>query len=258
MTNKIRLQNQKTKPNLSSRKRGIVAFIIDHFALTFLIVSMAFLALGTDFLNVPNFSKITATMIAIILLGLLLYFGKDSIKGISIGKWIMGIMVRDKDNPELVPSFGKLLFRNIFLIIWPVEFIVLAASEEKKRLGDKLAKTIVVKNPNKPSKTPRIITLASVGIILISFLILFTGSAMKRSDAYKVAIENIEQNQSILKETGGITGYGMMPTRSIKINNGFGQAELEIKVLGTNKALNISVYLTKEPNGKWELIELNK
>ncbi len=113
------------------------------------------------------------------------------------------------------------------------------------------------KNPNKPSKTPRIITFVSVGIIFITFLILFTGSAMKRSDAYKVVIENIEQNQSILKETGGITGYGMMPTGSIKINNGFGQAELEIKVLGTNKTLNISVYLTKEPNGNWELIELN-
>lgn len=250
--------NQKIKLNLSSRKRRIAAFIIDHFTMTFLIVSIVFLALGTDFLNVPNFSKITATIIAVLLLGFALYFGKDSIKGISIGKWIMGIMVRDKDNPELVPSFGKLLFRNIFLIIWPVEFIVLAASEEKKRLGDKTAKTIVVKNPNKPSKTARIITLASIVIVFITFLTLFTGSAIKSSDAYKVAIENIEQNQSILKETGGITGYGMMPTGRIEINNGFGQAELEIKVLGTNKDLNISVYLTKEPNGKWELIELNK
>jgi uncharacterized RDD family membrane protein YckC len=251
-------ENPDYQYQLSSRKRRIAAYIVDHFVITFLIIAISFLALGADFLNEPDFNNITATLLVVMLVGFFLYFGKDSIKGISIGKWIFGIMVRDEENPEVVPSFGKLFIRNIFLIIWPVEFIVLASSNEKKRLGDNIAKTIVVKNPDKPSKTPRILALIGVAVIFMTFMIVFIGSAMKSSDAYKIAVENIEQNQNIIDETGGIEGYGLMPTGSININNGYGEAQLEIKVLGNHKDINVGVYLTKQPNGKWELIEMSK
>lgn len=244
--------------NLSSRKRRIAAFMIDHFVMTFLMVSIVFLALGPNFMDENNMGKMTTTMLAVMLPGFLIYFAKDSIKGISVGKWIMGIMVRDTSNSNEVPSFGRLLIRNLFIIIWPVEFIVLASSQEKKRLGDKTAKTIVVKNPNKPTKLPRILALVGVGIAFFTFTFLFAGSAMKNSDAYKVAITEIEKNEEILSETGGIKGYGMMPTGSINISNENGQAILEIKVLGNEKDLNVGVYLTKEPNGEWILIEMNK
>ncbi|AUC81602.1 RDD family protein [Lacinutrix sp. Bg11-31] len=243
---------------LSSRKRRIAAFLIDHFTITFLIVGIVFLLLGTDFMDENNFSNLITKMLPAMLVGFLLYFAKDSIKGISPGKWVMGIMVRDEKNPTEVPSIGRLFLRNLFLIIWPVEFIVLASSQEKKRLGDKTAKAIVVKNPNKPTKMPRILALVGIGIAFFTFTILFTGSAMKNSDAYKVAIIEIEQNEEILSEIGGIKDYGMMPTGSVNISNGYGEAQLEIKVLGNKKDLNVSVYLTKEPNGEWKLIELNK
>ena len=251
-------ENLEKEYILSSRKRRIAAFIIDHFTFTFLIVGIVFLSLGTDFMDENNFNNLTTKMLPTMIIGFVLYFAKDSIKGISPGKWIMGIMVRDESNPTEVPSFGRLLIRNLFLIIWPIEFIVLASSQEKKRLGDKTAKAIVVKNPNKPTKLPRILALAAVGIAFFTFTFLFVGSAMKNSDAYKVALTEIEKNEEILSETGGITGYGMMPTGNVSISNGNGQAQLEIKVLGNEKDLNVGVYLTKEPNGEWKLIELNK
>lgn len=118
---------------LSSRKRRIAAYIIDHFVLTFLIIATAFISLGTDFLNEPNFNTMTATLLAVLLPGFFLYFAKDSFKGISIGKWIMGIMVRDAGNPELVPPFGRLLIRNLPLIIWPIEVIVLATNKPREK-----------------------------------------------------------------------------------------------------------------------------
>jgi uncharacterized RDD family membrane protein YckC len=251
-------QNLEKEYILSSRKRRIAAFIIDHFTFTFLIVGIVFLSLGTDFMDENNLNNLTTKMLPTMIIGFVLYFAKDSIKGISPGKWIMGIMVRDESNPTEVPSFGRLLIRNLFLIIWPIEFIVLASSQEKKRLGDKTAKAIVVKNPNKPTKLPRVLALVGVGIAFFTFTFLFAGSAMKNSDAYKVAISEIEQNAEIISETGGIIGYGMMPTGNVSISNGNGQAQLEIKVLGNEKDLNIGVYLTKEPNGEWKLIELNK
>lgn len=244
--------------SLSSRKRRIAAFMIDHFVMTFLMVSIVFLALGPNFMDDNNLEKMTTTMLMVLIPGFLLYFAKDSIKGISLGKWIMGIMVRDTSNPDNIPSFGRLLIRNLFIIIWPIEFIVLASSKEKKRLGDKTSKTIVVKNSNKPKKLPRILALAGIGATFFTFTFLFAGTAMKNSGAYKVAIKEIEQNEEIITETGGITGYGMMPTGNVSISNGNGQAQLGIKVIGNKKDLNISVYLTKEPNGNWELIEMNK
>jgi uncharacterized RDD family membrane protein YckC len=251
-------ENLEKEYILSSRKRRIAAFLIDHFTFTFLIVGIVFLSLGTDFMDENNFNNLTSKMLPTMLIGFLIYFAKDSIKGISPGKWVMGIMVRDENNSTEVPSIGRLFIRNLFLIIWPIEFIVLASSQDKKRLGDKTAKVIVVKNSNKPTKLPRVLALFGIGIAFFTFIFLFTGSAMKSSDAYKVAVSEIEQNEEIISEIGGIKDYGMMPTGNINISNGLGKAQLQIKVIGNDKDLNVGVYLTKEPNGEWELIELNK
>ncbi|WP_299158346.1 RDD family protein [uncultured Tenacibaculum sp.] len=251
-------ENLEKEYVLSSRKRRIVAYIIDHFVMTFLIVGMVFLSLGTNFMDEDNLSNPMARILPTALVGFLLYFSKDSIRGISPGKWVMGIMVRNENNPNEIPSFGKLFVRNLFLIIYPVEFIVLVSSQEKKRLGDKNAKAIVVKNPNKPTKLPRILALVGIGITFFTFIFFFAGSAMKSSDAYKVAISEIGQNEEILSEIGGIKDYGMMPTGSLNISNGYGEARLNIRVIGNEKDINVRVYLSKEPNGKWELIELNK
>ena len=79
---------------------------------------------------------------------------------------------------------------------------------------------------------------------------------MKDSEAYKIAIKEIERNPEIVTESGGITGYGMMPGGNISISNGVGQAQLEIKVLGNEKDLNVRVYLSKEAGGEWELKEI--
>jgi uncharacterized RDD family membrane protein YckC len=243
---------------LSSRKRRIVAFMIDHLVLSFLLVFTVFIVLGPNFIDKENPSKMMTTMFAVMLPGFVLYFSKDSIKGMSLGKWIMGLMVRDEKNTNEIPSFGRLFLRNLFVVIWPIEFIVLATSDQKRRLGDKVAKTIVVKNPNKPTKLPRLLTLIGIGVFIFTFMLLFVGNTMKNSEAYKVAIIEIEKNEQIIKETGGIKGYGMMPKGNINISNGYGQALLKIDVLGNKKDLDISVYLEKQPNGKWNLIEMEK
>lgn len=242
----------------SSRKRRILAFLIDHSIMSFLIVSSIFISLGPNFMDENNPAKMVTTMLFVMIPGLILYFAKDSFKGISPGKWITAIMVRDDNNQNEIPSFGRLYLRNLFLIIWPVEFIVLATSNEKKRLGDKVTKSVVVKNPNKPTQLRRLLAMVGIGLIFFGFVFVFAGNAMKNSDAYKVATTEIEKNEQIITETGGIKGYGMLPTGNVNISNGHGQAQLEITVLGNTKDLNVSLYLEKEPNGEWKLIEMIK
>ena len=243
----------------SSRKRRIVAFLIDQFVMTFLMVLIVFILLGPNFMDENNPSKMMSTILFVMIPGFILYFAKDSYKGISLGKWIMGIMVRDENSNNEIPSIGRLFLRNLFIIIWPVEFIILATNDQKKRLGDSIAKTVVVKNPDKSSKIPRILTLFGVGITFFVLVFFIAGNAMKNSDAYKVATKEINQNKDIINEIGGIKGYGMMPNGNIsKSTNGQGQAQLEIKVLGNTKDITVSVYLEKEPNGQWKIIEMLK
>ena len=85
--------------SLSSRKRRIAAFLIDHFVMTFLLVSLTFMVLGP---NLENFdiTSVTITPYVIFMFPwFLLYFVKDSVKGISLGKWIIGITNHNSHNP---------------------------------------------------------------------------------------------------------------------------------------------------------------
>jgi uncharacterized RDD family membrane protein YckC len=242
---------------LSSRKRRIVAFIIDHFILTFLIVSSIFIFLGPSYLDNIDSGKTSSTILFGLLFGFGIYFSKDSFRGISPGKWIMGIMVRDEKNRNDIPTFGRLLLRNVFIIIWPIEFIVLALSDNKKRIGDIVAKTLVLKNPNKPEKLPRVLSLIGVGVVFFIFLFVFIGNSMKNSEAYKLSIQEIEKNSEIKEETGGIVGYGFMPTGAINVSGNEGQAQLEITVKGKLKDIDVTTYLESK-DGNWRLIELTK
>ena len=67
---------------------------------------------------------------------------KDIKNGQSKGKKIMRIAVRDLSNPKQIPVKTKLILRNITLILWPIEIILLLLL--KKRIGDMISSTCVV------------------------------------------------------------------------------------------------------------------
>lgn len=240
----------------SSRKRRIAAFLIDHFVLTFLIVVFIYLLFEDDLSRGDKSGKFLLTISIVMTIGFLFYFAKDSYKGMSLGKWIMRIMVRDVNNPEQTPHFGRLFLRNVFIVIWPIEFVVLALSDQKRRLGDRAAKTIVVRNPDDSNKNFRIVALIGIGLLFAIFLFFIIVGSMKKSDAYKIAIVEIENNQQLKIEIGEITDYGMFPTGSISYVDGYGEAELEIKVIGTKETKSVYVYLIKEIDKEWKLVEM--
>lgn len=242
----------------SSRKRRIAAFLIDHFVITFLMVTILYLFSGDVIMDGDNPEQIIPLLLSVLIPGFILYFGKDSYQGISVGKWIMGIMVRDENDFNKVPSIGRLFLRNLFLIIWPIEFIVLAISEQKRRLGDTVAKTVVLRNSAKSSKALRIIAMISVVMMFSVFMFFIVGGTMKKSDAYKTAIVEIEKNEQLKTETGTIVDYGMIPSGSIKVGDGYGEALLEIKVIGEKETIPVVVYLEKDMSGKWQLKEMQK
>ena len=241
-----------------SRKRRIAAFLIDLIVFTFLMVSIVFLILGPNFIDENNFDKMSTIMTIVMIPGFILYFAKESIKGISFGKWIMGIMVRNETNENSIPTFWKLFIRNLFLMIWPIEFIVSVFDKNKKRIGDKVTNTVVLKNPKKAMKTYRIITLVAFGLVFYGFTTLFSEATFKSSEAYKAAIVSIESNNEIIMQTGGIKSYGPFPKGKISITNDYGHAEISISINGKEKDAKVTVILEKKPNESWKVTEIKK
>lgn len=237
---------------LASRKRRIAAFIIDHFTLTFLMVATVIMMDNPMQENYEGMERLQMIMLMVMLPGFLLYFGKDCIKGMSLGKWIMGIKVRNEISGD-TPSPVKLFARNLTIIIWPIEAIILAVSPDKKRLGDKLVKTCVTRNTPKQMRNFRILAVAMLAVTYFVFMIFWVGSSMKDSAAYKTAVTQIESNQAIIESTGGIVGYGYFPAGNINITNNYGTADFQIKVKGKTDDVTVSVLLEKLPEGEWKI-----
>lgn len=235
----------------ASRSSRIFAFIIDHFILTLIIVFPFFFILMNEELQlVFKFAFIGIW----IFLALILYALKDSFKGKSIGKHMMGIAVRDENQQGDVPSISRLFLRNIMLVIWPVEFIILAANDRKQRLGDKIAHTIVVKE-RKISvwKVIAAVLMALITTFILIFMIIIL--SLKNSDSYQTAIAYIESSEEITETAGGIEGYGFFPSGSVQTSNGYGEAAYAIEVKGEDKDVYVEVYLTKKPAEEWVVSE---
>lgn len=76
------------------------------------------------------------------LIGLALFFCKDSIGGQSIIKRLLKLQIIEKRSGK-VASPIRCLVRNLFFVIWPVELIMTIVNPSR-RLGDMVAGTLVV------------------------------------------------------------------------------------------------------------------
>ena len=238
---------------IASRKRRILAFLIDHITFSFLAGILVFFVLGGNWDEATSIS-IMMSMFIILSPILIIFFCKDSVRGMSLGRYILGIAVRNRADPNSVPSILRLALRNVILIIWPVEFLVLVFSREKRRLGDLATKTIVLRIPSgKLGLSKRIGALVVVLMLLVLLFIGSIGLIIKNSAAYKVAIAHIENNPEVQAVTGPILGYGALPAGSIQVQNQYGYGRLNIKVRGKEKAVNVIVILEKAPETNWEI-----
>jgi len=270
----IKLQFKRT----ATKGERVVAFFIDHMLLALVFILFIIIALMVDALN----SVITFKQNSKVIFNLIFLPGiamKDFVGGRSIGKRAFNTGVRCVENPNEVPKKWKLFIRNLTLIIWPVDFLVMILNEERMRLGDILAKTVVVKleraNNNmdylakeyivkNESRTQfskkKIFKICIIAVGIFGLIILLfiggIGIIMKNNGAYEAAISQIENNNQVVSQIGEIQGYGLMPTGSISIDNGYGQAELFIKVKGDRNSKEVFAKLYKEPENEWKVITL--
>lgn len=125
--------------------KRLIAFLIDLLLIA-IIVNMFFFATPTvkSQLLVQFLSAMMVTMLLC----------KDCINGKSAGKRIMKIEIANEKEGEKVSAVSCVV-RNIFVVLWIIEILVLFISKEK-RIGDYVAKTKVVSNTSVPLKSGRV------------------------------------------------------------------------------------------------------
>lgn len=235
-------------------KLRLTAFTIDFIIITLIIT----LPTAFSFRLISDYpDKQFLVFDLMLIIGIILFLLKDIVHGQSIGKWTIGLAVREYNNIEEKPKLSKLILRNVFTLIWPVEFLMILFAKEHRKIGDKLAITEVYRISDKVNV--KRIVIISVLAIVIFVVTTFLGviTSLKGSSSYKVAIESIENNKSIQEIVGEIEGYGMMPSGSVSVGNGYGDASFVIKVKGEKRDLKVSVYLRKRPNKEWEVEKID-
>jgi len=237
---------------IASRRRRVFAFLIDHFLFVFVGVFAAFISMGKnwDLNGLENTNGLTFALIAVTLF----YLCKDIIGGQSLGKRVFSIKTVDYEDENNTPSSVSLVLRNIFIFLWPIEIIVLVFSKEKRRLGDRIAGTKVVRITT--SLKPRAILAASLLVTILAAFVTLTPLITKNSAAYAIAIQALEKSNDVHSKIGNIESFGKFPTGSIKVHNGIGRATIEIHINGESEGIDTVIRLTKQVGQNWKVIDV--
>jgi uncharacterized RDD family membrane protein YckC len=238
------------EPLIASPRRRAAAFLIDHFILTFIILTPAFLLM--DWNSQEQFSPVVMMTVGI---GMIVYFFKDAVKGISPGKYLFGLSVKMENSPNTKPSTLKLFLRNVTQVIWPIEFLVMKRSKKNQRLGDRFTGCIVVKQEN------TLPWYVIIPIIVAIFYVFAFGAGytakyiITKSDAYPVAKYYIAGYQPLIDKVGELKGITLTEPATLNIHNGYGHALLGFDVRGSNSTEHIVVLLEKKPDGEWVAVK---
>ncbi|MCA4898444.1 MAG: RDD family protein [Bacteroidota bacterium] len=136
-----------TEKNLNAGTR-LGTMILDHFIMTFGTMIFAIPGMISGFATAFNVSHertnpdLFGNMSYVMLIGLAVYFCKDSINGRSPAKRFLKLQVVD-NTTGIAASPIKCFLRNIFCALWPIEVIV-ALINPNRRIGDFVAGTKVV------------------------------------------------------------------------------------------------------------------
>lgn len=135
--------------------KRILSFLIDLFCMAIVYALLRFVVCSDN----TFFESLLLT------LPFALLFCRDSFTGRSIGRKLLNISIVDEKCERPISPL-KALIRNMLLLIWPIEFIILLVN--KKRLGDSLVNSKVVEG-----KITHKVNGKSIAVFVVTWLILF-------------------------------------------------------------------------------------
>lgn len=176
---------EQLKPSLGRR---LASMFVDHFLNVIAIGVIAIIGVTVYMVIGGNtseeaFSTDTVGVFALLLLSL--YFNKDIFQGRSIAKRVLRFQVIVK-RTGLPAKSVRCFIRNITIIIWPIEVLVIAISPSR-RIGDFIAGTKVVLFDSKQISNVKasqmlLAVILSFSYTLLIALVFVTATGLDESD----------------------------------------------------------------------------
>ena len=177
--------------------------------------------------------------------------------GRSLGKLLLGMTIRKIDDFSLRPPLIVLLKRNLLLLLFPVESVVLLRDTFARRLADKWWGTVVLDD----QKAMRAILRILLGnIILFGFFstaILFQRSGIEKTAAYQTAEQAIRAHSSLqllLEQAPEIEEPEMHLDLRVNAENP-SLVRVRVGDEETGKLVTVSLNLRENPRG-WEVLNI--
>lgn len=134
----------------------LASMFLDHLVMTFVLVPLLIgvlvvlqLLLGDSYPDLVGENVMVGYMIFMMIFNI--YFLKDSYRGKSIGKRVIGLQVVNRNTNKPASSL-QCFIRNLLIPIWPLE-VLISLFSTSIRLGDLIANTRVIEAEKENVKT---------------------------------------------------------------------------------------------------------
>ena len=196
--------------------------------------------------------------------GLLPYYGgialvllfKD-IFGRSLGKILLGMTIRKIDDMEQQPTLAVLFKRNMMMLLFPVEGVVILRDSYARRLADKWWGTVVIDDRNALRGTLRILLGNIILFGFFSIAIISQRSGIEKTSVFQTeeqAIRSHEKLKPILEKYPEIED----PEMHLDLRKNASSPSVVRARVGnedSGKRVMVSLIFRNNPPG-WEVLEV--
>ena len=221
-------------PKLAPHHLRLFALILDYLLVITLLKLGDQVLLGEHWDLLPASADEPAATPGWIAGLVLLLLAKDAAGGTSPGKWLGAIVVALADDPTARAPLHKCLLRNLTLPLLPLEGFLLFFDPYLRRLGDRLAGTVVVVSA---SPLPLLIRLMGMAVVVLAVLLssfLMGPWNMRRSAAYQTAYTIAVNHPAVLEVVGAPVRLDSAPTFQLDLKPEGGSATLVFQAEGPN------------------------
>ncbi|MBI3993149.1 MAG: RDD family protein [Candidatus Lambdaproteobacteria bacterium] len=182
---------------------------------------------------------------------------KDGLGGRSLGKWFTGTAVRRLHALDTVPALWRLCLRNVTLAVLPLDGALMFVDPFCRRIGDRLAGTVVLAPPGAPPITRRLLLLSAFFMALLLASLVITPWNLRRSAAYRTAVELARQDARVQAAAGAALGFGRSPELQLALTPEGGEAVVRLAAQGAAGTAQVTVRLALDrARGRWRLLTL--
>jgi hypothetical protein len=127
-----------------------------------------------------------------------------------------------------------------------------------RRIGDRLAGTVVLAPPGAPPITRRLLLLSAFFMALLLASLVITPWNLRRSAAYRTAVELAAQHPQVRAAVGTGPAFGRSPELQLALTPEGGEAVVRLAVSGAHGTADITVRLALDRGRqRWRLLALD-